>query len=110
MKRVDLDPRPERREAFSLRREKFVPTTSGCYVLTTFSEEVLYVGLAKNLRQRMNDHLDNDEKRALTGNGRAIFFYWLERDDIEKVERTWMNTHIQYESTLPILNKVFSPT
>jgi hypothetical protein len=70
---------------------------------------VLYVGLATNLRKRINDHLDCPEKTRETVKGRAVLFHWLETADINKVERTWMNIHIQHEGALPLLNKVYSP-
>jgi hypothetical protein len=38
-----------------------------------------------------------------------VLFHWLETNDINTVERTWMNIHIQHEGTLPPLNKVYSP-
>lgn len=104
-----LVPAPTQREPFRRSRERFVPASSGCYVLTTFDQTVLYIGLSNNLRRRMNEHLDNAEKTALTKQGRAAFFYWMESKDVNKIERTWLNTHIQYEGVIPILNKVFSP-
>nr|WP_249157761.1 GIY-YIG nuclease family protein [Bradyrhizobium sp. KB893862 SZCCT0404] len=91
-------------------RERFVPATSGCYVLTTVDGFVLYVGLAENLRRRLGQHLDNPEKTALTKQGRAVLFHWLESIDTRKIERTWLNIHIQREGVLPELNRVYSPT
>jgi excinuclease UvrABC nuclease subunit len=44
-----LVPAPARREAFRRNRERFIPDKPGCYALTNFSKEVMYVGLAKNL-------------------------------------------------------------
>lgn len=105
----DLRPQPRFSETFKRNRQRFVPEKSGCYVLTTFGRVVLYIGLAKNLRRRMNDHLDNEAKTGVTPLGKATFFFWVEADDIEKIERTWMNIHIQHEGGLPVLNSVYSP-
>jgi hypothetical protein len=105
-----LKPRPQFKDSFILSREKFITEKSGCYVLTTFSGMVLYIGLAKNLRRRMREHLNNPEKTAQTSLGRAIFFQWFESDDINKIERTWLNTHLEHEGVLPVLNKIYSPT
>src|SRR5580700_6325470 len=102
----ELVPQPQRCESFLRSRCRFVPETSGCYALTTFSKVVLYVGLATNLRRRMNDHLDSPEKTQATEKGRAVLFHWLETTDINMVERTWMNIHHQHEGTLPLINKV----
>jgi predicted GIY-YIG superfamily endonuclease len=109
MKVGELVPEPHHREPFRRNRERFIPTESGCYVLTTFELEVLYVGLTNSLRRRMKEHLDNEDKRAITEKGRAIFFYWFEGEDIARIERTWMAAHLNREGTLPVLNKVFSP-
>ena len=106
----ELVPQPTHRDSFRRNRERFIPDTTGCYVLTTFSQVVLYIGLAKNLRRRMNDHLDNDQKRSETKLGRAVYFHWIEASDPNKIERTWMNIHIQHEGMLPTLNSIFSPT
>lgn len=105
-----LFPPPNSREAFRLGREAFIPVKSGCYVLTTFAGVVLYIGLAKNLRKRMRNHLDNPEKVNVTPAGRAVLFYWLECAELNKVERTWLNIHIEHTGYMPVLNKVFSPT
>jgi hypothetical protein len=105
-----LAPAPEKFEPFKRNRERYVPEASGCYVLATFVKEVLYIGLATNLRRRMNQHLDNPDKTNETPNGRATFFYWVESKETQKIERTWMNIHIQHEGVMPILNKIYSPT
>lgn len=47
----------------------FIPDNSGCYVLTSFDGNVLYVGLTKNLKRGMAQHLDNREKVNPTSNG-----------------------------------------
>jgi hypothetical protein len=110
MKVDKLVPIPAQHEAFSRNRERFIPEGCGCYVLTSFSREVMYVGLAKNLRRRFTQHLDSPDKIAVTKLGRAILFWWYETAETNKVERTWMNIHSLSEGALPILNSVYSPT
>ena len=105
-----LVPQPSNCEAFKRNRERFVPERPGCYILTNFLKVVLYIGLTVNLRRRMNEHFDDPKKVAETNIGRVILFHWIESPDINKIERTWMNIHIQNEGTLPLLNKVYSPT
>lgn len=109
MKVESLIPKPSHNETFKRNREQFIPNKPGCYTLATFSNDILYVGLAKNLRRRMNEHLDNSEKTSPTDIGRATFFYWIESPDIQKIERTWMNMHMDIEGRLPLLNKIYSP-
>lgn len=105
-----LTPRPVLCEPFRRNRERFIPARPGCYVLTTFSRTVLYIGLTNNLRRRVNEHLDNPAKVSATEHGRAVLFFWLETDELHKVERTWLNIHIQHEGVMPELNRVYSPT
>jgi hypothetical protein len=109
MKVSALLPLPVECETFRRDRCRFVPDSSGCYVLATFENDVLYIGQAANLRNRMVNHLDSAEKRRETSRGRAIFFYWLEYKEIGQLERGWMNVHCEHEGCLPEMNKVFSP-
>jgi excinuclease UvrABC nuclease subunit len=105
-----LNPVPPSCDTFRRSRERFIPEVPGCYVLTTYSRVILYIGLAKNLRKRMNNHLDSPLKTEETRLGRAILFYWIETSDLNLIERTWLNTHIQHEGALPVLNRIYSPT
>lgn len=91
---------------------RYVPDTAGCYVLTTFSKIVLYIGLTCNLRRRMNEHLDNPQKTCELELGRAVLFFWIESEELHlnKIERTWLNIYIQHEGRYPVLNKMYSPT
>lgn len=110
MKVSDLIPLPTFKEGFRRAQSRFISKESGCYVLATFDDEILYVGLAKNLRRRFVQHLDTAEKIAATAKGRAVWFFWLECEELPKVERTWMNAYQLKHAKLPILNKVYSPT
>lgn len=109
MNTYELVPRPSHWNAFRRSKERFVPETSGCYVLSTFSGVVLYIGQATNLCRRMINHLDNPDKTESTVLGRAVLFHWLECSDIARIERTWMNIHIQKEGALPLLNRAYAP-
>ena len=105
-----LIPKPILRDSFRRNRERFVPNSCGCYVLTTFDGTILYVGLSVGIRKRMIQHLDNPQKTLPTPIGRATWFYWYETKETYKVERTWMNMHLLAEGALPILNGAYSPT
>ena len=110
MKIDQLVPATSHWEPFSRNKSKFIPSASGCYALATFDETVLYVGLATDLRRRFNQHLDVPEKIGVTVEGRATKFFWIETTDINRVERTWLNVHVNSEGRYPVLNKVYSPT
>lgn len=106
----ELVPQPLQYETFKRNRQSHVPDKSGCYALTTFTGVVLYVGLTKNLRRRMNEHLDSPLKTRNTRHGKPILFFWHESEDLNKIERTWLNIHIEHEGKWPELNKAYSPT
>ena len=111
MKIDELIPPPKDKVYFKLSSFKFIPKEAGCYVLTTFDNHILYIGLSDNLFERFQQHLGNSEKTNPTKEGKAIWFYYLRYDsrNLEKLERSWI---IQYENIhgrLPILNDVSSP-
>lgn len=107
-----LIPVPDQNLPFRRSHQKFVPDRSGCYVLANFLGTVLYLGLTKDLRRRMGEHLDSPSKTGETQSGRPVWFYWLEVDvmQINKIERGWMNTHLEKEGVLPEMNRFYSPT
>lgn len=108
MKIGKLLPPPTAKTAFLALKSRLVPNESGCYVLATFELDVAYIGRAVNLKRRMLQHLDNEEKIKEYDFGRAVWFYWLEHDRTERLERTWMNIHLENEGVLPPLNKIYS--
>lgn len=111
MKIYHLIPTPTNKFQFKLSFIKYVPGNSGCYVLTTFEGDILYVGLATNLNHRFRQHLENSEKTNPTKEGKAIWFYFAVFDskNLPKLERTWLNQYLNEHGTLPILNKISSP-
>ena len=104
-----LNPLPTSRENFRRDRQRFVPSQSGCYALVSFQGVVLYVGLTENLSRRFGEHLDDPRKTSSTADGRAFFFYWLECDELGRVERTWQNECELVDGKLPVLNEIRSP-
>lgn len=111
MKIDELTPKPTDKVQFKLASFKVVPQENGCYVLTTFDNEILYIGLATNLNNRFKQHLDNPEKTNPTLEGKAIWFHFTTFDpkNLPKLERTWLNQFSNKHGRLPILNKVNSP-
>lgn len=107
----ELIPQPTEKVAFKLSSFKIVPKHSGCYILTTFSNEILYIGLTDNLYTRFQQHLNNPEKISPTKIGKAVWFYYLFYDvnNLPKLERTWLNQYVSNKGKLPILNKISSP-
>lgn len=111
MKTEDLIPKPTNKEQFKLACFKFIPQKSGCYILTTFTDDILYIGLAENLNSRFKQHLNNAEKTNPTINGKAVWFHYMifDQKNLPSLERTWLNQFLNIHAILPILNKVNSP-
>jgi excinuclease UvrABC nuclease subunit len=111
MKIEQLNPLPVVKVQFKLSSFKQVPKETGCYLLTTFENEILYIGLSVNLFERFQQHLNNPEKTNSTKNGKAIWFYFSLYDskNLPQLERTWINQFTAIHGQLPLLNKINSP-
>ena len=105
----ELRPEIEQRIIFQYPKVGEVPTGPGCYVLTTFSETIIYIGRAINLQRRVEQHLDNPEKRQRTPWGVA---YWVcirqcPTNDIADLEIWWIEQHkLMTGGQLPYFNKI----
>lgn len=111
MKISSLLPAVQDRFEFSYEFHKFVPILSGCYALTTFDGHILYIGLTDDLHRRFAEHRSNKDKCSLTAQGKSFWFYYLtlEKAELYRIERTWLNSHMDEHGELPILNKINSP-
>lgn len=110
MKIDELFPIPTMKASFKLASFKLIPKKSGCYVLTTFEKDILYIGRSKNLYCRFQQHLDNPEKTDKTPEGRVFWFYFLlyDEENLPRLERTWLNKFNTSNGKNPILNKISS--
>jgi excinuclease UvrABC nuclease subunit len=111
MKIDELKPLPTEKVQFKLVEYKSVPKVDGCYVLTTFDNHILYIGLSNNLHERFKQHLANPEKTKPTKDGKAIWFYFISYDkkNLPQLERSWLNQYNLVHGKRPVLNKVDSP-
>lgn len=111
MKAENLVPQPLEKVQFRLSSYKLVPIKAGCYCITTFDNNILYIGLSENIHERLYQHLKNPDKVKPSEEGKAIWFYFMRYDkrNLQKLERTWLNQYVSIHGRLPILNKVNSP-
>ena len=112
MRITQLQPLPNCRVSFKRSEYKKVSTAPGCYVLTTFQGEILYIGKTdRSLDVRFQEHLGNSEKTQPTDEGKAFWFYFLEYESnkIGVLEKTWVNAFVTTEGRLPLLNKISPP-
>lgn len=104
-----LNPQIENCIEFNYSKAKYVPIFCGCYVLSNFNNDILYIGKTNNLQQRFKQHLENFEKVKLTKIGRAYWFSYKKCTDehgLAKLERGWLNNYELEEASLPLLNKI----
>jgi len=112
MKITELSPKIFEKIEFQLSKVKFLPEKMGCYVITNFSKDIMYIGQTINLKSRLQQHLENDQKTKLTSNGKAYYFYFkiIEQEiHLNKLERGWLNAFELKEGHIPILNSVRGP-
>jgi hypothetical protein len=111
MKIVELIPLPRNKVHFQFACFKLVPKDAGCYALTTFDNDILYIGFSNNLFVRFQQHLNNLDKTDPTGEGKAIWFYFdiYDPKNLPEFERTWLNQFTNKHGRRPILNKIDSP-
>lgn len=58
-----LTPKPDGEIGFSYATLLQAPEASGCYVLTISDGNILYIGQALNVSERMKQHLDKGDKK-----------------------------------------------
>jgi hypothetical protein len=108
----ELRPRPASPLEFSYATIKYCTEESGCYALTNASHDILYVGQAISLRQRLLQHLDAHRHNVLTPFGRPSLVWVLSvpaSSALSAHERGWLNQCELADGGLPPLNKVHAP-
>jgi predicted GIY-YIG superfamily endonuclease len=107
----DITPPVEHHTAFELYALNRIVDCTGCYCLTNAGGDVLYVGQAVSVRQRLVQHFNSEKRTALTIYGRASRAWWrteLPRK-LDALERGWLETIRLYDGVLPPLNRVSAP-
>ncbi len=107
----DLIPEPQGKETFKFSSEGAIPEESGCYVLTNYDGDILYIGQSVDMQTRFLQHLADPRKTGLTVNGRAFWFFWLEWESaqLNSLERGWLNNYRAVMGVLPIMNSQNPP-
>ncbi len=107
----ELTPAPQDKSKFQLSHYYKIPQESGCYVLTNYEGDILYIGQSVDICRRFEEHLDDPKKTGVTPKGCAFWFYWLEWDKakLNSLERGWLNTYSATMGELPIMNSQNPP-
>jgi excinuclease UvrABC nuclease subunit len=80
--------------------------------MTNAGGEIVYIGQAKSLRQRVLQHFERGRHREETTYGRASLLRFLNINDAEQLnalERGWLNQCVLADGNLPPLNLVEGP-
>ena len=85
-----------------------LPERPGCYVLTSFEGDILYIGQSKNVARRVGEHFNNWSARR---NSPFWVFYLLVHDshELDALERGWVNEYQLREGALPQFNSISPP-
>lgn len=112
MKIAELTPPVLNKASFHLSKVKFLPQSPGCYVITNFHDDILYIGQTNNIKSRVNTHLNDLHKTQITELGKAIHVYYNLVDKeihLSRLERGWLNDFELKEGRLPLLNSFRGP-
>jgi excinuclease UvrABC nuclease subunit len=108
----DIRPPVEQYAAFELYALDRIVDSSACYCLTNAEGDILYVGQALSVRQRLMQHFDSEKRTALTVNGRASLAWWRAESAVklDALERGWIEAVRLRDGQLPPLNRISGRT
>ena len=86
-----LHPKVENRVDFSLASLGVTPEVAGCYVLSSFQGDILYIGKTKSLHKRLEQHCNDLEKQQRSPVGVVQFMYYrvCSAAEMTELERAW---------------------
>lgn len=111
MRIANIVPAAEHHTAFDLYSLNRIADCSGCYCLTNAGGDILYIGQAISVRQRLVQHFDSDKRTALTAHGRISRAWWRPelQTKLNALERGWLESVRLCDGELPALNRVSAP-
>lgn len=111
MRYDDLVPSLEKSIPFELYSIDRIADYSGCYCLTNASGDILYIGQAVSIRNRLGQHFEGEKRSTLTVYGRVSKAWWRVHPvaSLNALERGWLESYLLHEGVLPPLNKASAP-
>lgn len=103
---------PLKKVYFEYSQLKCLPQALACYVLSSYDQEIIYIGQAEKLRQRLLQHFDSSKLTEITKFGKIFCAYYIELTELNEInttERGWLIMHELETGSLPPLNKIHSP-
>lgn len=109
---ADIKPCITQFSPFNLYCYNTIPKIVGCYILASINREILYIGQTNNLFRRFQEHLSSPQKTRCTAYGRVIWFYYFgcKEQELDRLERSWLNQYLEHHGDLPVFNKVHAPS
>lgn len=107
----ELIPPAQKHTSFELYNLNRIADGSGCYCLTNAAGDILYIGQAVSLRDRLIQHFDSSKRSALTPYGRISKAWWRAEDSIRlsALERGWLEAATLRDGQFPPLNRMSAP-
>lgn len=111
MRVSNLRPPPENMKRFAYPDLRELPTESGCYVLSTANDSIVYIGQATDIERRVTQHFNDPEKRDAAPHGVAFWCHYLRAEsvDLNRLERGWLGQYQITTGALPYFNKQSGP-
>ena len=112
MKVSDILPPVEQQAAFDLYALNRIDDCSGCYCLTNAGGDILYVGQAVSVQQRLIQHFDSEKRAAMTVHGRVSRAWWRTEAvvKLDALERGWIDAIRLRDGQLPPFNRISGRT
>lgn len=108
----DMIPPAVHEAEFDLYRLTRIADCAGCYCLTNAGGDILYVGQAISVRQRLVQHFGSEKRTAMTALGLVSRAWWRSESQHKlcALERGWLEAIRLRDGQFPSLNRVSAPT
>jgi excinuclease UvrABC nuclease subunit len=111
VKIADIRPSFQLKASFDLYSLNRITDCSGCYCLTNAGGDILYVGQAISIRQRLIQHFESEKRDAHTQYGRISVAWWMQMNTakLNALERGLIEAVCLSDGQLPPLNRKSGP-
>ena len=77
---------------------------SGSYVISTFSGDILFIGIGGNIRDCFAKSMSALKKPAFSSHRQPVFFHWRLATNPAALTEIWLKRHRLSEGCVPLLN------
>ena len=76
---------------------------SGGYVISTFSGDILFIGIGANIRECFGRTMSTLKKPAFSSHRQPVFFHWRLATNPAALTEIWLKRHRAAEGCVPLL-------